>query len=362
MSIWITCRRRFSSVLLALMLTSIGTGCASNDPKSDQEQTTAQEQVTPNDNRLATIMRRGRLICGVNGQLPGFSSVDEQGKYSGMDVDVCRAIAAALFDNPSKVEFRDLSTQDRFMAVESGEIDILSRNTTLTLSRDTSVGLEFAPIIFYDGQGVMVTQASNIERIEDLDKKSVCVLSGTTNEQNLADKMRQLSLKYEPIVFEDIDLLYEAYEKGRCEAVTSDRTQLTVRRSILAKPDAHEILDEIISKEPLAPLVASGDPQWSDTVRWIVYTLIEAEELEINSQTITEMAKSPNPEVQRFLGIESNLGEELGLPNDFSQRIIKHVGNYEEIYDRNIGEPFDLERGQNALWTEGGLLYSPPFR
>lgn len=364
MSVWITCRRRFGSLLLAFMLTTIGTGCASNNNQSNTKQNaeTTKEQATLANNRLATIMRRGRLICGVNGQLPGFSFVDEQGEYSGIDIDFCRAVAAALFDNPSKVEFRDLSTQERFTAVQSGEVDLLSRNTTWTLSRDTSVGMEFAPIIFYDGQGVMVTQASNIEQVEDLDGKSVCVLSGTTNEQNLADKMRELGLNYAPVVFEDVDLLYGAYEQGRCEAVTSDRSQLTVRRSVLAKPDAHEILDEVLSKEPLAPLVANGDSQWSDTVKWIAYALIQAEELEISSQNMAEVSKSQNPEVQRFLGDEGTLGEDMGMPNDFAKRVIKHVGNYEEIYDRNIGEPFDLERGQNALWTDGGLLYSPPFR
>jgi general L-amino acid transport system substrate-binding protein len=370
MSVGITFKRQFSFLLLALMLIAIGSGCTStNNPNNNKKNNSTlenteetKEQATANQNRLATVMSRGRLICGVNGQLPGFSFVNEQGEYSGMDVDICRAVAAALFDNPSKVEFRDLSTQERFTAVQSGEVDLLSRNTTWTMSRDTSVGMEFAPTIFYDGQGVMATQASEIERIEDLDGKSVCVLSGTTNEQNLADQMRRLGLNYAPVVFEDVDLLYGAYEQGRCEAVTSDRSQLTARRSVLANPDANEVIDEVLSKEPLGPVVADGDSQWFDVVKWVTYTLIQAEELGISSQNISEFAQSQDPEVKRFLGNEGNLGDDMGLPNDFAKRVIKHVGNYEEIYDRNIGEPFELERGQNALWSDGGLLYSPPFR
>ncbi|MGL6343959.1 MAG: amino acid ABC transporter substrate-binding protein [Waterburya sp.] len=370
MSVGITFKRQFSFLLLALMLIAIGSGCtSSNDPKNNKKNNKtlentekAQEKATANQNRLATVMSRGRLICGVNGQLPGFSFVNDQGEYSGMDVDICRAVAAALFDNPSKVEFRDLSTPERFTAVQSGEVDMLSRNTTWTISRDTSVGMEFAPTTFYDGQGVMATQASDIETVEDLDGKSVCVLSGTTNEQNLADQMRRLGLNYAPVVFEDVDLLYGAYEQGRCEAVTSDRSQLTARRSILANPDAHEVLDEVLSKEPLGPVVADGDSQWFDVVKWVTYTLIQAEELGISSQNISEFAQSQDPEVRRFLGAEGNLGDDMGLPNDFAKKVIRHVGNYEEIYDRNIGEPFELERGQNALWSDGGLLYSPPFR
>jgi general L-amino acid transport system substrate-binding protein len=370
MSVGITFKRQCSLLLLTLMLFTIGSGCTSsnnsnskkNNNNTPEKTETTEEQATAEQNRLATVMSRGRLICGVNGQLPGFSFVNDKGEYSGMDVDICRAIAAALFDNPNKVEYRDLSTPERFTAVQSGEVDLLSRNTTWTLSRDTSVGMEFAPTTFYDGQGVMATQESDIERIEDLNGKSVCVLSGTTNEQNLGDRIRSLGLNYSPVVFEDADLLYGAYEQGRCEAVTSDRSQLTARRSILANPDAHEVLDEVISKEPLGPVVADGDSQWFDVVKWITYTLIEAEALGISSQNIGEFAKSKNPEVMRFLGVEGNLGDDMGLSNDFAQRVIRHVGNYEELYDRNIGEPFELERGQNALWEDGGLLYSPPFR
>ena len=205
--------------------------------------------------RLDTVKNRGSLICGVNGQLPGFSFVNENGEYSGMDVDICRAVASALFNDPDKVEYRDLSAQERFTAVQSGEVDLLSRNTTWTISRDTSVGMEFAPTTFYDGQGVMATKASGIKRLQDMQNKSICILAGTTNEQNLADTMRKLGVNYKPVVFEDTDAVYAAYEQGRCEAVTADRSQLIARRVVLGNPDAHQILGVVISKEPLGTLV-----------------------------------------------------------------------------------------------------------
>ena len=320
------------------------------------------ETSTLSKSKLDTVIARGSLVCGVNGQLPGFSFVDENGEYAGMDVDICKAIASALFNDPSKVEYRDLSAQERFPAVQSGEVDVLSRNTTWTTSRDTSVGMEFAPTTFYDGQGLMVSKGSKISSLQNLDGKSVCILSGTTNEQNLSDKMRELGVRYEPVVFEDTDAVYAAYEQERCEAVTSDRSQLIARRAVLANPEDHEVLSTVLSKEPLAPLVANGDSKWFDAVKWIVYALIEAEELGINSQNLVDFLDSDNPQVKRFLGEEGTLGSDMGLPNDFALNIIKNVGNYGEIYERNIGEPFDLARGQNDLWTNGGLLYSPPFR
>ncbi|MBE9043003.1 amino acid ABC transporter substrate-binding protein [Pleurocapsales cyanobacterium LEGE 10410] len=354
MSVWITLKQKLSPIFLALVLITIGNGCGNNNAETNGEEAS--------DSRLGIIQNRGNLVCGVNGQLPGFSFVDENGEYSGMDVDICRAVASALFGDPAQVEFRDLSTQERFTAVQSGEVDLLSRNTTWTISRDTSVGMEFAPTTFYDGQGLLVTKASNIQGLEDLDGQSVCVLSGTTNEQNLADRMRKLGLNYSPVVLEDVDLLYGAYEQGRCEAATSDRSQLVARRAVLAQPDDHEVLDLVLSKEPLGPLTANGDTQWSDAVKWVTYALIQAEELGINSQNIDSFADTEDPTIRRFLGLEGNLGEDMGLPNDFAQNIVRNVGNYGEIYQRNIGQPFNLERGLNALWTDGGLMYSPPFR
>lgn len=349
---------KISPILIVLAL--LFSGC--NTGTSDNAGNNGEQTSSGGSSRLATVKDRDGLVCGVNGQLPGFSFVDENGEYSGMDVDLCRAVASALFDDPTKVEFRDLGAQERFVAVQSGEVDLLSRNTTWTLSRDTSVGMEFAPTTFYDGQGILVKKSSNIKQLEDLGGKSVCVLSGTTNEQNLADRMRRLGLNYSPVVFEDVDLLYGAYEQGRCEAATSDRSQLTARRAVLAQPDEHEVLDVVLSKEPLGPLTANGDSQWFDVVKWVTYAMIQAEELGINSQNVDSFNNTEDPVIRRFLGIEGNLGEDMGLPNDFARRIIKNVGNYGEVYERNIGGPFELERGLNALWTDGGLMYSPPFR
>ena len=352
--------QKCSSLLLTgILLVSLNACGGSGESQSNTNNSEAQSAAS---GRLSTVKSRGSLVCGVNGQLPGFSFVNENGEYSGMDVDICRAVAAALFNDPTKVEFRDLSAQERFTAVQSGEVDLLSRNTTWTLSRDTSVGMEFAPTTFYDGQGLMVTKVSGVKELKDLEGKSVCVLSGTTNEQNLADRMRKLEVNYTPVVFEDVDALYAAYEQGRCEAVTSDRSQLTARRAILAKPDEHEVLEVVLSKEPLGPLVANGDSQWFDVIKWVTYALIQAEELEINSSNLSNLAQTTDPQIKRFLGQEGNLGEDMGLPNDFAARVVEHVGNYGEVYERNIGEPFSLDRGLNDLWTNGGLLYSPPFR
>ena len=314
---------------------------------------------------LDTVKNRGQVVCGVSGELPGFSFVGTDGKYAGLDVDVCRAIAAALFDDPNAVEFRNLNAKERFTAVQTGEVDILSRNTTWTLSRDTSVGMEFAPVVFYDGQGVMVKQNSGIRSLADLKGRSICTQTGTTNEQNLADEMRKRGISYTPVVFEDVNIVFAAYAEGRCDAVTSDRSQLISRRTALPQPNNHVVLEEVLSKEPLAPAVAGGDSQWGDVVRWSVYALIGAEELKINSQNVAQLASmSKDPSVRRFLGVEGNLGQGMGLTNDFAARIVKHVGNYGEVYDRNLGPKtkLNLPRGQNNLWSQGGLLYSPPFR
>jgi general L-amino acid transport system substrate-binding protein len=313
---------------------------------------------------LDTIKSRGKVICGVSGQLPGFSFVKPNGEYAGLDVDVCRAIAAALFDDPKKVEFRNLNAKERFTAVQTGEVDILSRNTTWTISRDTSVGLEFAPVVFYDGQGIMVKKSSNIKKLEDLKGKSICTQTGTTNEQNLSDQMRQRGIEYKPLVFEDVNTTFTTYQQGRCEAVTSDRSQLVSRRTTLPKPDEHLVFDVVLSKEPLAPAVANGDSKWFDVVKWTVFALINAEELGVNSQNVSQLATSPNPEVKRLLGTEGDLGKGIGLTNDFASRIIKHVGNYGEVYERNLGKNSDLklDRGPNKLWNKGGILYAPPFR
>jgi general L-amino acid transport system substrate-binding protein len=314
--------------------------------------------------RLDTIKNRGKLICGVSGQLPGFSYVQANGEYAGLDVDICRAIAAAIFDDPKKVEFRNLNAKERFTAVQTGEVDILSRNTSWTISRDTSVGLEFAPVVFYDGQGIMVRKNSNIKKLEDLKDKSICTQTGTTNEQNLSDQMRQKGITYKPLVFEDVNTTYATYEQGRCEAMTSDRSQLVSRRSTFSKPDEHVVLDVVLSKEPLTPAVTNGDSKWFDVVKWTVYGLMNAEELGVNSKNVSQLSNSSNPEIKRLLGTEGDLGKGAGLSNDFVARIIKHVGNYGEIYERNLGKNSELklDRGLNKLWNQGGILYAPPFR
>ncbi len=347
------------ALLVAVSLSACGDAQQTSQTAYDSEG--KGQSVT--EGRLATIKQRGMVICGVNGEVPGFSFVDESGQYSGIDVDICKAIASALFDDPSKVEYRKLSSQERFTAVQTGEVDVLSRNTTWTISRDTSVGLEFAPTIFYDGQGVMATKASGATKLEDLVGKSICVLAGTTTEQNLADQMRKRGVTdYNPVVSDDVDALYAAYQEGRCEAVTSDRSQLVARRSILPKPDDNVVLDVVLSKEPLGPAVADGDSAWYDAVKWITFVPMQAEEFGITSQNLATFNQTQDPNIRRFLGLDDKLGEDMGLPNDFAARIIKHVGNYAEIYDRNVGKPLSLERGPNELWTNGGLLYSPPFR
>ena len=269
-----------------------------------------------------------------------------------------------MFDDPNAVEFRNLNSKERFTALQTGEVDLLSRNTSWTFSRDTSVGMDFAPVVFYDGQGMMVRKNSGIKSLADLEGKAICTQTGTTTEQNLADQMRKQGITYKPVVFEDVNITFATYAQGRCDAVTADRSALVSRRTTLPKPNDNMILDQFLSSEPLAPAVAKGDPQWTDVVKWVVYALIQAEELGINSQNIGEFANSNDPVIRRFLGIEGNLGQGIGLTNDFAARIVKHVGNYEEVYNRNLGSKtkLNLPRDQNKLWTKGGLLYSPPFR
>lgn len=328
------------------------------------ENTANTSQTQKTSDRSDTIKNRGKILCGVSGELPGFSFVGSDGKYSGIDVDVCRAIAAAMFDNPDAVEYRNLNAKERFTALQTGEIDILSRNTSWTFSRDTSQGLDFAPVVFYDGQAIMVNKNAGIKTLADLKDKAICVQAGTTTEQNLADQMRKRGITYKPVVFEDVNITFATYAEGRCEGITADRSALVSRRTTLSNPNDNIILDESLSSEPLAPAVAKGNEKWADIVKWVVYALIQAEQLDINSQNITQLANSSDPNIKRFLGTEDKLGENIGLPNDFAARVIKHVGNYGEIYDRNLGSKtnLNLPRGQNQISTKGGLLYSPPFR
>jgi general L-amino acid transport system substrate-binding protein len=314
--------------------------------------------------RLDVVKERGQLICGVDGGIPGFSFVDESGAYSGLDVDVCKAVAAAVLGDAEAVEYRRLDSTERFTALSGGEVDMLSRNTTWTISRDTSVGLEFAPTTFFDGQGMMVKTDSGISSLEDFAGKAVCVETGTTTELNLTDQMRQLGVDFEPVVFQDADAAYAAYAEGRCEGMTSDKSQLIARRSTLPNPDESILLEVTMSKEPLGPVTVNNDSTWFDVVKWTTFGLIQAEEFGITSENIATFEGSEDPNIARFLGEEGTLGSDMGLPNDFMVSVIGQVGNYGEVFDRNLGtdSQFELERGQNALWTEGGLMYPPPFR
>ncbi|MEM1170647.1 MAG: amino acid ABC transporter substrate-binding protein [Cyanobacteria bacterium P01_H01_bin.35] len=327
--------------------------------------TACEEESQQATSRLDIVKERGKLICGVEGGIPGFSFVDSNGEYSGIDIDICKAVAAALFDDLNAIEYRNLDSTERFTALNGGEVDMLSRNTTWTISRDTTVGLEFAPTTFYDGQGMMVRADSGVKSLEDLKGKSICVEAGTTTELNLTDNLRQLNVEAETLTFQQADPAYAAYADGRCDGMTSDKSQLLSRRSTLPSPNAHVILEVTMSKEPLGPVTKNNDSAWFDVVKWVTYALIEAEELGITQANVDELKQnSDDPTIKRFLGVEGDLGEGLGLSNDFVYRVIKQVGNYGEVYDRNLGEnsQFKLPRGINDLWTNGGLLYSPPFR
>jgi general L-amino acid transport system substrate-binding protein len=314
---------------------------------------------------LDTIKSRGRVICGVNNQLPGFGVVDQNGSYAGFDVDFCKAVAAAVLGDSNAVEYKYASSNDRFTLVKTGEIDVLFRNSTWTTTRDSAeVGMEFMPVNFYDGQGMMVRKDSGIASIEDMDGATVCVQSGTTTELNLADYFRARGLEFVPVVFEDNDKTLAAYDEGRCDGFTTDKSGLVASQTKVQVPDEHMILEDTMSKEPLAGAVAQGDPAWADAVRWVVYGLIEAEESGVTSANLQEMLASEDPTIRRLLGVEGELGSKIGLPNDFMVNAIEQVGNYGEIWDRNLGPdtPFNLARGLNAQWDDGGLLYSMPFR
>jgi general L-amino acid transport system substrate-binding protein len=313
---------------------------------------------------LKTVKDRGMLSCGVSQGLPGFSSPDDKGTWTGLDVDVCRAIAATIFNDPTKVKFVPLSAKDRFTALQSGEIDVLSRNTTWTLSRDTTLGANFTGVTYYDGQGFIVKKSLKVNSALELNSASVCVQTGTTTEQNLADYFKGNNMKYEVIAFGTADEAVKAYESGRCDVFTTDVSGLYAERLKLASPADHVVLPEVISKEPLGPMVRHGDDQWFDLVKWVLFAMINAEELGITQKNIDEMAKSDKPELKRAFGTDGNLGEQLGLTKDWVIRIVKAVGNYGEVFDRNVGggSKLGIARGLNQLWTKGGIQYAPPIR
>jgi general L-amino acid transport system substrate-binding protein len=314
---------------------------------------------------LDKIKAAGSFSCGVPTGIPGYAQPDSQGVYSGFDIDVCKAISAALFGDPNKIKYVPLTAQQRFAALQSGEVDVLSNNTTWTLTRDTDLGFDFAPVVFYDGQGFLVTKKLGVKSAKELNGATVCVQPGTTTELNLADYFRSNKMEYKPVVIEKIDEVVAAFFSGRCDVYTGDSSALaSIRVGRASNPDDYVILPERISKEPLAPVVRHGDNQWHDVVDWTIYALMQAEESGITQANVDDMLKTDDPSIKRMLGVTPGMGKALGLDEKWAYNEIKLVGNYGEIFDRNIGasSPLKLERGLNALWTKGGLIYAMPIR
>jgi general L-amino acid transport system substrate-binding protein len=313
---------------------------------------------------LATVKSRSTINCGVSTGVAGFSSPDDKGNWTGLDVDFCRATAAAVFNDPSKVSFKPLTGKERFTALQSGEVDLLSRGTTWTMGRDSSLGLAFAGVTFYDGQGFLVKKSLGVKSAKELNGASICVQTGTTTELNLADFFRLNKLQYKNVVFEKADEALAAYDAARCDAMTDDSSALHAYRLKLKNPSENVVLPEIISKEPLGPVVRQGDFQWFTITKWVYFALLNAEELGVNSKNVDEMLNSANPDIKRLLGKEGDYGKGIGLDNAWAYNIVKKVGNYGEVYERNMGEssPMKIARGLNKLWNNGGLQYAPPIR
>jgi general L-amino acid transport system substrate-binding protein len=313
---------------------------------------------------LDKVKARGAVVCGTSQGVPGFSLADASGKWTGFDIDWCRGLAAAIFKDAEKARYVPLSGKDRLTALQSGEIDVLARTTTWTLSRDAGQGLDFTAINYFDGQGFLVKKSLKVATLKDLDGASICVAQGTTTELNLADYFRANRMKYKPVTFQTVDEVIGAYEAGRCDAYTSDMSQLATTRLKMKLPDEHLVLPEIVSKEPLGAWVRQNDSSWFDIVRWTLFAMINAEELGVTQANVKDMLKSDNPEIRRLLGLEGKLGDALGLTSDWVVAIIEAVGNYGESFDRHLGEKstIKLPRGPNQLWTKGGLQYAPPIR
>ena len=309
------------------------------------------------------VKKKGFVQCGVNSGLPGFSAPDEKGAWKGIDVDVCRAVAAAVFGDASKVKFTPLTAKERFTALQSGEIDILSRNTTWTVTRDGGLGISFTGVTYYDGQGFLIKKKLKVKSALKLSGATVCVQSGTTTELNLADYFGVHKMKFKPVVYDTADETVKSFEAGRCDVLTSDQSQLYALRIKLAQPDSAVVLPEVISKEPLGPSVRQGDAEWFNIVRWSLFAMLDAEELGVNSKNVDEMKNSKNPEVKRLLGVDV-IKHGLGVKDDWAYQIVKQVGNYAEVFDRNVGagSPLKIARGLNALWNKGGIQYAPPIR
>ncbi|WP_425069377.1 amino acid ABC transporter substrate-binding protein [Reyranella sp.] len=315
---------------------------------------------------LDAVRARGQLVCGVAvGGIAGFMTVDNQGKWTGMNVDICRAVSAALFGDSEKVKYVPLSGQQRFTALQAGEVDLLSNNSTWTLTRDTALGLDFVGVTYYDGQGFMVPKKLGVKSAKELNGASICVLTGSTSELNIADYFRTNKMSFKPVLFEDPDQSRSAFFSGRCDAYSGDQARLYATRVANApNPDDYIVLPEVISKEPLGPVVRHGDNQFEDIVRWTQFAMVEAEEAGITSKNVDEMLKSDNPSIKRILGVTPGMGKALGVDEKWVYNIVKQVGNYGESFDRNVGSGslLKIPRGQNALWTQGGLQYAPPIR
>jgi len=313
---------------------------------------------------LAKVQKAGELRCGVSDGLPGFSNPDAKGNWKGLDADFCRAVAAATLGDANKVKFISLDAKERFTALQSGEIDLLSRNTTWTLSRDSSLGLTFGATMYYDGIGFLVNKSLGVKSAKELDGAAVCIQSGTTTELNVADYFRANGMKFTPVVFDTSDQTVKGFESGRCDVLTSDQSQLYALKIKLSKPEDAVVLPEVISKEPLAPAVRQGDEKWANLIKWTVFALVNAEELGVTSKNVDEMKKNGSPDVRRLLGLDEPSGKVLGVQPDWAYQIVKQVGNYQELFDRNVGKdsPLKIDRGINALWKDGGFMYAPPIR
>lgn len=313
---------------------------------------------------LETVQNRDSLRCGVNAAQPGFSSLDDDDQYRGLDTDVCRAVAAAALGDATKVDFVPLDSVERFTALQSGEVDVLSRTTTWTSSRDTTLGMHFTGVSYYDGQAFMVASNLGVQSAKELDGAAVCTQSGTTSELNLSDYFRINEMTYDPVVFDAPEQSIIGFETGRCDVLSSDASQLYAQRMQLADPDMAVVLPEIISKEPLGPAVRQGDDQWFNIVKWSLFAMLNAEELGISQENVDEQLASENPDVMRLLGKDGNFGEAMGIEADWAYQIVKQVGNYADIYDRNVGaeSDFNIARGLNNLWNDGGIQYAPPIR
>jgi general L-amino acid transport system substrate-binding protein len=314
---------------------------------------------------MDSVKSKGFVQCGVNTGLPGFSNADEKGHWRGIDVDVCRAVAAAVLGDATKVKFTPLTAKERFTALQSGEIDMLSRNTTWTVTRDATLGVHFAGVTYYDGQGFLVNKKLGVKSAKELDGASICVQTGTTTELNMGDYFRANKMQYTPVVFEKGDEAVAAYDSGRCDVFTSDQSQLYAQRIKLKSPKNHLVLPEVISKEPLGPVVRQGDDEWFNIVKWSLFAMVNAEEMGVNSQNVANIRKTTqDPAMKRLLGLEGDKGKDLKVSNDWVFNIVSQVGNYAESFERNVGggSPLNIARGLNALWKDGGLQYAPPVR